>query len=448
MKALTEAASTVGLCGLAASELRLASEQCARVLVAQQKLDQYLQSVPPLDETIQTLANYAHETLEDTKAMISSWSAVYHSIADLGEIMTHQDHDHGQTAAAAAAALARKKSQKPLFFRRQKALDVAATEEETTANQPSLVVGGLSASQQRVVSNHWAEQMRAFAVLARAFKRTAMATDRFSMLGSINGLARYNDKVILPAYTAAKKVYISSKALRHLHQQINYSNSTLALPKGNALTTEADRLAVHRSIGPLFSRRVPPADCNLIHESVLTEYIPSSSSSSSSVSQDAKWLNKKRLTRPAPTEYRLIVTNGVVYFCEVVSATATTAAVSKKIPGCKSVKAATAKKTTSSESTRTSLRLLHEPVLVIDTQISSTPDIVHPQYGSRNIVMLCFYNERSYILQAKSAQDRDAWIKCARALNIEQPKPTPARQELDEKRKTSLFLFFFSFEIE
>ncbi|GJJ77325.1 hypothetical protein EMPS_09684 [Entomortierella parvispora] len=434
MRAMTEAASIVGLCGSAAAELRLASEQCARVLVAQQKLEQYLQSVPTLDETIRALVDFAYEALEDTKAMISRWSAVHHSIADLGEIMVQQDQEHWHVVAA--NTLAKKKSQKPLFFRRQKTLAVSATEGEETDAQPPMAVGDTSLSpllwsQQEAVSSHWTEQMRSFAVLARAFKRAAMVTDRFSMLRSINGLVRYNDEIIQPAYAAAKKVYISSKALRHLHQQIDYRNSTLALPKGNALTTEEDRLAVHRSIGPLFARHVPPSDCTLVYEGFLTEYIPSSSLSS--LFQDSKRPNKKKPTRSTPKEYKLIVANGVVYFCEVVPEITVAEEASKKLHSRRSVKAGMAKKASAPANPRTSLRLVHEPVLVIDAQISSTPDVVHPQYGSRNIIMLCFYNETSYILQAKSAEDRDAWIKCARALNIEQPKPTPARRVLDEK---------------
>ncbi|KAG0004821.1 hypothetical protein BGZ65_012620 [Modicella reniformis] len=52
-----------------------------------------------------------------------------------------------------------------------------------------------------------------------------------------------------------------------------------------------------------------------------------------------------------------------------------------------------------------------------------------------NIVMVCFYNKTSYILQAANSEERDAWVECARQLNIEQPKPTDARREQDENEE-------------
>ncbi|KAK3812312.1 MAG: hypothetical protein J3Q66DRAFT_372467 [Benniella sp.] len=48
------------------------------------------------------------------------------------------------------------------------------------------------------------------------------------------------------------------------------------------------------------------------------------------------------------------------------------------------------------------------------------------------MVMVCFYNHTSYILQAHSSEERDAWVECARQLNIERPKPSEACLEQDE----------------
>ncbi|KAF9017934.1 hypothetical protein BGZ52_004686, partial [Haplosporangium bisporale] len=78
---------------------------------------------------------------------------------------------------------------------------------------------------------------------------------------------------------------------------------------------------------------------------------------------------------------------------------------------------------------RMQLLLLHEPVAVNDSQISSTPDVTEIQ---RYMVMVCFYNQTSYILKVKTGEERDAWVKIARELRIEQPKPSDACREQDE----------------
>ncbi|KAF9361974.1 hypothetical protein BGX26_008146 [Mortierella sp. AD094] len=103
------------------------------------------------------------------------------------------------------------------------------------------------------------------------------------------------------------------------------------------------------------------------------------------------------------------------------------------------------KKNSQKGAVRKQLQLLHEPVLVIDSQISSTPDVVHPPLIQKNMVMVCFYNQTSYILQAESSEERDAWVECARQLNIEQPKPTDACREQDENEELRRSLSTASF---
>ncbi|KAG0047091.1 hypothetical protein BGZ83_007778 [Gryganskiella cystojenkinii] len=422
MQAMTTAATTVGLAGAITLELKQASDRCSRVLDAQQKLDELLETQPDLDHAIVSLARFVEETQTDTIDMIRSWPAVHHSIVDLGECM--QQHDLEHHSAAATTALARKKSRRQLYF---------CNKNNTSGNSQtqSTVVTALAEAlplslwaRYKGISDHWGMQMRHFAMLARIYKKTGMATDRFSMIGSINALICYNDEVVHPTYVKARKSYLTTKSVRSIHQQIDYRNLGVSIPKNNALTTEEDRHAAMSSIRPLFSRLMPLSDCTIMHEGFLQEFI-----SSSPIPWDcdpSKWYSKETVTKHSPKKYRLIVTDSVVYLCEVIHAPETSRNLSRKA-------SETAEKRALWATAHHTLRLVHEPVLVMDTQISSTPDISHPRFGSHNIVMLCFYNETSYILQTQSGEERDAWIKCARALNIEQPKPTRARRLLDAK---------------
>lgn len=212
-----------------------------------------------------------------------------------------------------------------------------------------------------------------------------------------------------------------------------------------ALTTVEDRASFPQSV-PLFARGLI-GERQLIRERRLVEFVGAASRAVEAGGGGGK---KKGVVVPAPPkEYRLIVTTDMIYMCEIVPPPPAssvsheiTKSSSKKLSRSESrsaLKAAAARgsvlsltASSSGSNVHKPLRLCHEPVLVIDAQISSTPDVIHPPVIQKDMVMVCFYNDTTYILQAESSEVRDAWVDIARALNIEQPKPSASCREQDE----------------
>ncbi|KAF9098238.1 hypothetical protein BGX23_006654 [Mortierella sp. AD031] len=197
-----------------------------------------------------------------------------------------------------------------------------------------------------------------------------------------------------------------------------------------ALTTTEDRMSFPQ-FTPLFAKGLI-GERTLVREGRLVEFV-SASAAAASVATNKK---KNLLPPPPPKEYRLIVTSDMIYMCEIVSSPLV------HEPKSSSKKSSESKGSLVSGGSVLSLpasvhhkqlRLCHESVLVMDAQISSTPDVIHPPVIQKDMVMVYFYNDTTYILQAECSEVQDAWVECARALNIEQPKPSVACREQDEQ---------------
>ncbi|KAF9302029.1 hypothetical protein BGZ74_005941 [Mortierella antarctica] len=223
---------------------------------------------------------------------------------------------------------------------------------------------------------------------------------QFSYMSETTAITSFYHDQIAPVFNHAQDEFVEAKALSQLNAQIDYTHLHKHLPKENALTTAEERKA--NVAGPLLTRQNIGAR-RLLYESELTEFVAPTYGNS----------KKKTAAIMVPKEYRLIVTTDFVYLCQVVQAEPSP---SKKVAS-------------SQVRCHKQLRLLHEPVAVSDSQISSTPDVTETQ---RYMVMVCFYNQTSYILKAKTGEERDAWVQIARGLRIEQPKPSDACREQDE----------------
>ncbi|KAF9333025.1 hypothetical protein BG006_004092 [Podila minutissima] len=250
---------------------------------------------------------------------------------------------------------------------------------------------------QREVASSWAAQIRTFEQLARAFAHFANNIMQFSYMSETTAITSFYHDQLAPVFNHAQDEFVDAQALSQLNAQIDYTHLHKHLPKENALTTAEERKA--NVAGPLLTRQNIGAR-RLLYESELTEFVAPTYGN----------CKKKAAAIMVPKEYRLIVTTDFVYLCQVIQA-----------------EPSPSKRFTSSQHKQ--LRLLHEPVAVSDCQISSTPDVTETQ---RYMVMVCFYNQTSYILKAKTGEERDAWVQIARVLRIEQPKPSDACREQDE----------------
>lgn len=255
--------------------------------------------------------------------------------------------------------------------------------------------------------------MRTFEQLTRAFAHFADKIVQFSYLSETTAITSFYYDQIAPVFSRAQDEFVDAKALNQLNAHIDYTHLHKLLPKENALTTAEERKAC--VAGPLLTRQDIGAR-RLLYEGELTEFVAPTYGNS----------KKKAVATVVPKEYRLIVTTDFVYLCQVVQAGPPPSKKGASSPvGC-----------------HKQLLLLHEPVAVKDSQISSTPDVTEIQ---RYMVMVCFYNQTSYILKAKTGEDRDAWVQIARELRIEQPKPSDACREQDENGKRTPLIFMWRF---
>jgi len=354
-----------------------------------------LETLPTQDVVIKALHGLLRACCKETNELIEDWATVYYT---LQEIVHHIQ----QTIAVPAADVSAGCTAKPrlsLFSKRSA---------HPTLPQLSSEV----AQHQGQVCANWSAQIKALEQLARAYHDFAEQVNEFSLIDDIMLVSKYHGDYISRTFKNAQEELLTTEQLCQLHSLIDYSNLRKTLPKGNALTTAEERKA--HSLGPLFSRQLI-GERQLVREGRLTEFIsPFAPATGSSKKKNAA-------ATSTPKAYRLIVASDMVYLCEEIAVAESSGELDPK----RSKKA-------SKSSSQKPLRLMHEPVLVMDCQISSTPDILQPPFVQKNLVMLSFYNETNYILQAESGDERDAWVDCARRLNIEQPKPTEACREQDE----------------
>lgn len=348
---------------------------------------------------IKALHGLLRACCKETNELLEDWATVYYTLQD---IVHHVQQALAAQAADVSAASSSSKPRLSLFNKRPA---------HPTFPQFSPEV----AQHQGQVCANWSAQIKALEQLARSYQSFAEQVTQFSLIDDIVPVSKYHSEYISKTFKNAQDELLNTEQLSQLHALIDYSNLHKALPKGNALTTAEERKP--HPPGPLFSRALI-GERHLVREGRLTEFIsPFAPVTGSSKKKNAPVVS-------SPKTYRLIVASDKVYFCEEAPVAESTGESDSK----RSKKA-------NKFSSKKPLRLVHEPVLVLDCQISSTPDILQPPYVQKNLVMLSFYNETNYILQAESGEERDAWVDCARRLAIEQPKPTEACREQDESGK-------------
>ncbi|KAF9430902.1 hypothetical protein BGZ94_002400 [Podila epigama] len=359
--------------------------KCERVYSSHKAFGETLETGPKSEEVIHALYKLVVVSAKDTSALVQDWALVYHVLLDLSQRILYHASGHKSPSLPRMA-----------LFKKDSTSSHAAHSGHGNAVTPEMLQA------QREVAANWSAQMRTFEQLANAFHQFAAQTSLFSLFHETETISNFYMSHIDPTYNKAQTQFAEAKLLGHLNAQINYTNLNKTLPKENALTTAEERKAI--AIGPLFNRNHLGAR-RLLYEGTLTEFVAPTYGAS----------KKKAAAMVVPKEYRLIVTTDLIYLCQDMSSCApsSTSSSSRK-------KGANYQKP---------LRLVHEPVSVNDTQISSTPDMTEIQ---RYMVMLCFYNQTSYILQARTAKERDAWVSLARELRIEQPKPSDACREQDE----------------
>ncbi|KAG0085563.1 hypothetical protein BGZ92_008886, partial [Podila epicladia] len=367
------------------SYLEKVVSKCERVFSSHQAFGKVLETEPSPETVIKALYMLVELSAAETIELIQDWAIVYHVLLDLcNAILSY----HASSTQHKSPSLGRMN-----FFKKDPSQSIASTHPTSRGISPEIL------QSQKEVASSWASQMRTFEQLSRAFAHFANKITQFSYLSETTAIISFYHDKIAPAFSHAQDKFVDAKALSQLNANIDYTHLHKHLPKENALTTAEERKA--NVAGPLLTRQNIGAR-RLLYESELTEFVAPTYGSS----------KKKATIMVAPKEYRLIVTTDFVYLCQVVQA-----------------EPPPSKKVASQAGYHKQLRLLHEPVAVNDSQISSTPDVTETQ---RYMVMVCFYNQTSYILKAKSGEERDAWIQIARELRIEQPKPSDACREQDE----------------
>ncbi|KAI1318846.1 hypothetical protein EDD11_005692 [Mortierella claussenii] len=385
--------------------LRGAVEKCERVLQRHQAFDLLLRSEPTQHDVMKALHELVRTCYRDTTELIEDWALVFHSLQDLIQRLQSISIIHGAVNGN-TGNIKSPKAKKSLFSRKS----------STGVTHPHISPETLQ--YQKDVCANWVAQMEAFEQLAKAYRAYAHQVTEFSLIQEVEGVARFCGEEISTTYEKARAEFANTQKLSALHHQIDYTNFNRVLPKENALTTAAER-ELHPS-RRLFTTNMI-GHRRLIREGKLKAFTSPFAAATN---------NKKKNIAPAtPKDFRLIVTSDMVYLCEVVPSVT---------EGQDLYNVKGSKKAGQNGTLQKQLRLLHEPVLVIDSQISSTPDVVHPPLIQKNIVMVCFYNQTIYILQADSSEERDAWIECSRQLDIEQPKPTEACQEQGENEEIQL----------
>ncbi|KAG0033558.1 hypothetical protein BGZ81_008134 [Podila clonocystis] len=351
--------------------------------------------VEPSPETlIKALYTLVELSAEETTELIQDWAIVYHVLLDLcNAILSH----HASSTQYKSPSVGRMSFLKKDHFSQS----TASTRPTSPSISPEIL------QSQKEVASSWAAQMRTFEQLARAFAHFANKFVQFSYLSETTAIANFYHDQIAPVFSRAQDEFMHAKALSQLNAHIDYTHLHKRLPKENALTTAEERKA--NVAAPLFTRQ-HIGTRRLLYDGELTEFVAPTYGNS----------KKKAAAIVVPKEYHLIVTTDFVYLCQVVQAGP---------PPSKKGFASQVKGFLSQAGRQKMLRLLHEPVAVNDCQISSTPDVTQIQ---RYMVMVCFYNQTSYILKAETGKERDAWVQVARELRIEQPKPSDACREQDD----------------
>ncbi|KAF9542553.1 hypothetical protein EC957_001846 [Mortierella hygrophila] len=437
------------------SILNAVLSKCERVFERHQRFDQILETDPSKEEAVKALYELINASSQETIELIQDWSTVYHALQELVLRIRTITAALINNSSSATGGKSPKSTRRSLFGKKSTLSHLYGSSAHVN-NTSSATLNGQGAGgvtpqfspevlrhHQEVCAN-WAAQMRTFEQLARAYRAFAAQCTTFSLIHETDTVATYYDQSIRSNFEKAQTVFLNSKMLSSLHEQIDYSNLFKVLNKEMALTTVEDRASFPQFV-PLFARGLI-GERQLIHEGRLVEFV----GAASRAVEAGGGGKKKAVVVPAPPkEYRLIVTTDMIFMCEIVppppagaASHEATKSSSKKLSRSESRSALKAAATngsilslaasSSGSNVHKPLRLCHEPVLVIDAQISSTPDVVYPPVIQKDMVMVCFYNDTTYILQAESSEVRDAWVDVARVLNIEQPKPSASCREQDE----------------
>ncbi|KAF9933745.1 hypothetical protein FBU30_004546 [Linnemannia zychae] len=454
LRAMRKAAETLQSEDVGILSSALTKSEC--VFERHQRLDQVLETDPSKEETIKALYELVSTSAKDTIALIQDWSIVYYALQEL--VLRIRTITTSLVTNPKNVGIKSPKSRRSLFGRKP-SMNSGSTA-NLNWNASTATLGGLGTPiggggvtpqfspevlrHQHEVCANWAAQMRTFEQLARAYRSFANQMTAFTLIHEIDTISQYYDSEIRSTFERAHTVFLNSKKLSQLHEQIDYSNMYKTLNKSMALTTIEDRMMFPQFV-PLFTRSLI-GERKLVREGKLVEFVSRKAleANAAAIALAEKGGKKKNIPAPIrPKEYRLIVTTDMIYMCEIVTtptaqetlkpSSSSTSSNKKTLDSKNTLKTTTGSALSLATSVpQKSLRLCHEPVLIIDAQISSTPDVVYPPVIQKDMVMVCFYNDTTYILQADSGPVRDAWVECARALNIEQPKPSASCREQDE----------------
>ncbi|KAG0262771.1 hypothetical protein DFQ27_002137 [Actinomortierella ambigua] len=375
--------------------------------------------------TLKALYSLLTETKTDHHDLVVRWAATYHSIQEVGDMLAaklqgssggHHVFNSGKTKLLS-------------LFRSQK----TAASEPLTADECEHWVDALgqAANDWRVMMDNMVPQWKAYKFYARQMHRFAIVVETESIGGLVDGFLRQT-------YKEARTIFRNSIKLAQLHHQIDYSALNKEVPKENTLDATSAAAAAAAAEedqewgsqhwqsqqqqpsgseeGPdrhVFAYDVLKKRRHIYHGTLVehqpsTQAVPSSQGSKKTLTSTAA-AAAAMMVQPVH-EMELILTTDLVYIGSRMAATDVShgngGGVGPAVSGAASPK---------------TIKLLHEPVGLADTQITCPPDAPP---ANENVVIVCFHNTTTYILQAKSAQERDAWMRVARQYSLDRPRQT------------------------
>ncbi|KAG0225746.1 hypothetical protein BGW42_004117 [Actinomortierella wolfii] len=326
------------------------------------------------ESTLKALHCLLNETMADHQELARGWAVTYHSIQEVGQTL-------------AAKLQATNKTNLFSLFKNKVAGSLSNEECEHW-------IGALGQA-----ANDWQVMMDNMVPQWKAYKHFARQMNRFAIVVETESIGERVDGFLRQVYKEARTSFRNSVKLSQLHHQIDYTAIFKEVPKENANATIADNDEQDSKTQQqttedvqnryLFAYDVLKKRRHILH-GTLTEH----------ASMAATPAHGKKAPPASPRQIDLILTTDLVY---IGSRVPTSSNDGKKPEGSIHPKA---------------IKILHEPVALADTQISCPPDTP----GNENVVIVCFHNTTTYILQAKNPQERDTWMRVAHQFNLDRPR--------------------------
>lgn len=176
---------------------------------------------------------------QETIELIQDWSTVYRALQELVLRIRTITAALANGSSSATGGKSPKSTRRSLFGKKS-ALSLVNGSSAHVNNASSVTMIGQGQAQgaggvtpqfspevlshlQEVCAN-WAAQMRTFEQLARAYRAFAAQCTTFTLIHEIDTVAEYYDQSIRSVFEKAQTVFLNSKMLSSLHEQIDYSN--------------------------------------------------------------------------------------------------------------------------------------------------------------------------------------------------------------------------------